>query len=376
MKSKRLDSAHHLTRGRNILTDGRKKKSYLQHNKQKLKTRNHKKIYHNNTPLDIMTSPPRHHAIGTMTIWVIVLIVSWTTRVSGFSTRPFESSYGQGMNQDDMMESDRLVIVDEHDHLMEAPPELGTKKAGHTFNEKTPRGILHRAFSLFVFNDQNKLLLTQRAASKITFPSVWTNTACSHPLLDMTPTEVDDFQTEYPRLPGIQRAAIRKARHELGLDLAMQKMTFITRFHYWAADVQTHGNDTPWGEHEIDYILFLRLNQTRFDLESNPEEVANIRYVTSDELKDMMYHDDDNQYTWSPWFVGIMERGGYDWWENIDHALEGKCTNTDIQFFDPPSCHRATYNLPSHSKTTGVLKPMTAAQKLASTDPKEWVRIT
>lgn len=43
-------------------------------------------------------------------------------------------------------------------------------------------GLLHRAFSVFLFNSENKLLLQQRATEKITFPDMWTNTCCSHPL--------------------------------------------------------------------------------------------------------------------------------------------------------------------------------------------------
>ena len=236
------------------------------------------------------------------------------------------------MNQDDMMESDRLVMVDEHDKVVDAPAALSTKKAGHTFTNDTPRGILHRAFSLFVFNQDNQLMLTQRAASKITFPSVWTNTACSHPLVGMEVNEVDDFDQAYPKLPGIQNAAVRKAQHELGLNLQPYNgdMTFVSRFHYWAADVQTHGSDTPWGEHEVDYILFLKLDDKDIELSPNPEEVAEVKYVSIQELKDMLA---DDTYSWSPWFVGIMERGGFDWWADLEGALQGKHTNKDIAFF-------------------------------------------
>lgn len=48
--------------------------------------------------------------------------------------------------------------------------------------------LLHRAFSVFLFDDQNRLLLQQRATEKITFPDMWTNTCCSHPL--NTPSEL------------------------------------------------------------------------------------------------------------------------------------------------------------------------------------------
>lgn len=48
--------------------------------------------------------------------------------------------------------------------------------------ENISKGLLHRAFSVFLFNSSGRLLLQQRAAEKITFPSHWTNTCCSHPL--------------------------------------------------------------------------------------------------------------------------------------------------------------------------------------------------
>lgn len=50
------------------------------------------------------------------------------------------------------------------------------------------QGLLHRAFSVFLFDSQNRLLLQQRASEKITFPDMWTNTCCSHPL--NTPSEL------------------------------------------------------------------------------------------------------------------------------------------------------------------------------------------
>ena len=56
------------------------------------------------------------------------------------------------------------------------------------FEEGQPAGLLHRAFSVFLFDADNRLLLQQRAASKITFPRLWTNTCCSHPLHGYSPT--------------------------------------------------------------------------------------------------------------------------------------------------------------------------------------------
>lgn len=54
--------------------------------------------------------------------------------------------------------------------------------------ENIDKGLLHRAFSVFLFDSQNRLLLQQRATEKITFPDMWTNTCCSHPL--NTPSEL------------------------------------------------------------------------------------------------------------------------------------------------------------------------------------------
>jgi len=299
---------------------------------------------------------PRHPGPPTSTQRLPSLLSS-TEAVSAESegTDNVDMNYGADMNQEDMMESDLLVIVDDNDNVIElSDEETVSKKAAHTFGNDQPRGILHRAFSLFCFNAEGKLLLTQRASDKITFPGVWTNTACSHPLMEMAVSEVDVWPEAYPELPGIKNAAARKAMHELGLNIRpiLSDVQFVSRFHYWASDVQTHGRDAPWGEHEVDYILFLQAPVQEFDLDINSEEVGGAVYVTIDELKDMLYNQPD--LTWSPWFVGIMERGGFDWWEDLENTLQGKNTNRDIQFFDPLPNHVATYNAPEHTKTTGV----------------------
>ena len=71
------------------------------------------------------------------------------------------------MDQNDMMEKDMLIAVNENDVII--PNAQISKKKAHQFNRIQPRGIAHRAFSVFLFNAKKEMLLTRRAMSKITF---------------------------------------------------------------------------------------------------------------------------------------------------------------------------------------------------------------
>uniref|UniRef100_A0A7S1ZYJ9 Nudix hydrolase domain-containing protein n=1 Tax=Trieres chinensis TaxID=1514140 RepID=A0A7S1ZYJ9_TRICV len=170
--------------------------------------------------------------------------------------------------------------------------------------------------------------------------------------------EVDDGVDSYPSFPGIKHAAIRKLKHELGIEkseVPHSDFRFLTRFHYWAADTVTYGKEAPWGEHEIDYVLFIKCDGDGPPLDLNTDEVDDYKYVTSSELQAMMKN---SAYLWSPWFCGIMERGGFEWWENMDESLKmdgSKYCNRDITYFDPPEEHMGSYNLNSHKKDMGVL---------------------
>lgn len=263
------------------------------------------------------------------------------------------------------MESDMLIAVDEEDRLVagEGVVQL-SKRDGHTFDAAHPRATLHRAFSFFLFDQTGRMLLTQRAASKITFPNVWTNTCCSHPLYGMTPEEADDDEA-YPSFPGIKHAAIRKLQHELGIDssyIQHDRIQFLSRFHYWAADTVTYGPEAPWGEHEVDYVLFLQ-SEEEVPVAANPDEVGASKYVTRDELRKMFA---DKSLLWSPWFRGMMDLGIWDWWKDLEGSLAGKYTNDQVTFFDPPAAHFASYNLPSHGRTTGVRSATTMSPSASS----------
>src|SRR5437868_1980666 len=105
------------------------------------------------------------------------------------------------------------------------------------------QGLLHRAFSVFLFDSNKRLLLQQRASEKITFPDMWTNTCCSHPL--GIPGETG-ANLEAATL-GVKRAAVRKLEQELGIpndQVPIEKFRFLTRIHYLAE------SDGTWGEHE------------------------------------------------------------------------------------------------------------------------------
>ena len=199
-------------------------------------------------------------------------------------------------------------------------------------------GLLHRAFSVFLFDSKNRLLLQQRASEKITFPGMWTNTCCSHPLgvPGETGAELE------AAVQGVRRAAQRKLDHELGIkakQVPLDKFKFLTRIHYKAP------SDGKWGEHEseskicacglhraqltmsipVDYILFIKAD---VDLEVNANEVQDVRYVSEEELK-TMFRDDRLKFT--PWFKLICETMLFEWWEHVDSGLEKYMGETPIR---------------------------------------------
>ncbi|PAV60053.1 hypothetical protein WR25_19539 [Diploscapter pachys] len=169
------------------------------------------------------------------------------------------------------------IAVDEHDNILGS----ATKAESHHVDSM----VLHRAFSVFAFTPDKKLILQKRSATKITFPGLWTNTCCSHPLF---------VENEKDGETGVVRAAIRKIDHELGVGhLEKQDMKVQGRFLYKALMA-----DSPWGEHELDYALIYRnldLNRIRI----NEEEVSDVKAVESDELMEWIHKEPTS---FSPWF--------------------------------------------------------------------------
>jgi isopentenyl-diphosphate delta-isomerase type 1 len=173
---------------------------------------------------------------------------------------------------------------------------------------------------------------------------VWTNTCCSHPLHGMNPDEVDSpAAVADGSVMGVKHAAVRKLAHELGIPSAqidVSKMKFLTRLHYWAADTVTHGPDAPWGEHEIDYVLFYTVNSRKaLSVQPNPQEIRDIRWVTSEELQIML---EDTNNLFSPWFRLIYQKWLKDlWWKDLDATMNSsRWTDYEtIHEFDPPMEH-------------------------------------
>lgn len=198
-----------------------------------------------------------------------------------------------------LLMQEMCITLDNNDKVI----GYDTKKTCH-LNENIEKGLLHRAFSILLFNKKGELLLQQRAAEKITFPSFWTNTVCSHPLYN-------DLELDENQHIGVKRAAQRKIEHELGVkpgQVPLDKFKFITRIHYKAPF------DEIWGEHEIDYILII---QADVDLNINQNEVMDTKYVSKEELKELIASANQKGVKITPWFQLIVDKFLYSWWDNL-----------------------------------------------------------
>lgn len=169
---------------------------------------------------------------------------------------------------------------------------------------------------------------------------VWTNTCCSHQLHGHDPNEVDDTQqVTRGHVPGACHAAVRKLGHELGIppsQLDSTRFRFLTRLIYCAVDRDpASGQATGWGEHELDYIIFARHDVT---LEPNSDEVDSTRWVTAQELRDMMRPGSGLQ--WSPWFRVIAEHFLFEWWDDLDAVLQDGA-HADFATIHKLSCQEA-----------------------------------
>lgn len=200
------------------------------------------------------------------------------------------------------------ILVNDLDEVI----GTASKKSCHLL-ENINEGMLHRAFSVFLFNSKDELLLQQRSDAKITFPGHYTNTCCSHPLnFDLEKDEHDAM--------GVKRAAQRKLFHELGIaaeQIPLNVFQYVTRIQYKAGNVPYDGT---FGENEIDYVLIVRKD---VDVCVNSNEVKFIKYVNKEQLADLLQMSLNNrEVTITPWFRLICENFLFKWWDRLDTVKE------------------------------------------------------
>ncbi len=179
-------------------------------------------------------------------------------------------------------ESELLILVDTHD---QETGSLG-KVECHDGD-----GILHRAFSVFLFNDRGELLLQQRSADKRLWPMYWTNTCCSHPR-----------QGE-----SMQVATERRLQQELNTASTLE---FIYKFEY-----QARFGDLG-SENELCWVHLGRIER---EATANDAEVAALRFVSADELRGEI---DAQPERLTPWFKMEWQRLNEDFPERLAKYTE------------------------------------------------------
>lgn len=158
--------------------------------------------------------------------------------------------------------SEELILVDELDR------EIGSelKSECHAGN-----GILHRAFSIFVFNSTNELLLQQRSAGKPLWPNYWSNTCCSHPRLGES----------------MEVAVSRRLSQELGFECPLE---FLYKFKYHAQ----YG--AVGAEHEYCWVYIGRYDGP---VDVNVSEIADWRFIAIPSLDEELERKPER---FTPWF--------------------------------------------------------------------------
>lgn len=159
-------------------------------------------------------------------------------------------------------ESEQLILVDADDNEIGFLPKAECHDGA---------GILHRAFSLFLFNDSGELLLQQRSGSKRLWPGFWSNSCCSHPR----------------RGESMAVAAQRRLLDELNIASSLE---FAYKFRYEA------GFGDLGSENELCHVF---LGNVRASVRANDYEIADIRYVSAGELATEL---DDSAGQFTPWF--------------------------------------------------------------------------
>ena len=143
--------------------------------------------------------------------------------------------------------------------------------------EAHQKGLLHRAFSVFVFNSKNQLLLQQRAINKYHSGGLWTNTCCSHP----------------KKNESFINASHRRLNEEMGMSSKLEKaFSFIYKAHL----------DQNLIEHELDWVFIGKTDATPI---INTDEVASYKYVN---FSDLLIDVEQNPKLYTEWLKICLNR--------------------------------------------------------------------
>lgn len=153
-----------------------------------------------------------------------------------------------------------------------ADQEIGTSSK----EEVHRSGLLHRAFSVLIFDRQKRLLLQQRAKGKYHCPGLWTNTCCSHP----KPNE------------SVEAAAHRRLQEELGFDC---DLVYSHYFIYKAA------LSNGLIEHELDHVW---IGEYEGKIVPNTEEVESYQYLSMEEINEWVKKSPEE---FTPWFLILLK---------------------------------------------------------------------
>lgn len=164
------------------------------------------------------------------------------------------------------MREEKVILVDKNDN----PIGLMNKLEAHE------KALLHRAFSVFILNDKNELMLQQRAHHKYHSPLLWTNTCCSH---------------QRENESNIQ-AGTRRLREEMGFETELKEM-----FHF----IYKAPFDNGLTEHELDHVMIGYFNEEPI---INKDEVESWKWMAIEDVKNDMVQNPD-EYT--IWFKIIFE---------------------------------------------------------------------
>lgn len=164
------------------------------------------------------------------------------------------------------MVEEQVILVDTDDN------PIGTMNK----MEAHEKAVLHRAFSVFILNDKNEVMLQQRAAHKYHSPLLWTNTCCSHQRVGETNIE----------------AGKRRLFEEMGFTAELKEL-----FHF----IYKAPFDNGLTEHELDHVMIGYSNENPV---INPEEVESWKWMSIEAIKaDMM----DNPNAYTVWFKIIFD---------------------------------------------------------------------